>query len=158
MLLAGGIGITPLISMLRHAVSTEPTRPVTLVYSAHTQDDFAFRDELSAMVHRHPQVRVQLAVTSGASHPSIYPGRIDESLLRATVPDLAHSIAFICGPSGMIDATKALLGGLGVPPAQIRHEVFQQAVAASAGLPHADAPAPQSVDAPARRSRVPRTR
>jgi ferredoxin-NADP reductase len=120
--------------MLRHAVATEPARPVTLIYSAHTQNDFAFRDELMTMVRRHPQVRVQLAVANGQSHPSIYPGHIDEALLRATVPDLVHSLVFICGPTGMIESTKTLLGSLGVPPAQVRHEFFQQAVAASASL------------------------
>ena len=51
-----------------------------------------------------------------------------------TVPDLAHSIALICGPGEMIATLKTVLSGLGVPPAQIRHEVFQAAVAASAGL------------------------
>jgi ferredoxin-NADP reductase len=133
-LLAGGIGITPLISMLRHAVATEPTRKVTLVYSAHTQDDFAFRDELVTMVRRHPQVRVQLAVANGQAHPSIYPGRIDEALINTAVPDVTRSVVFICGPGAMIESMKKLLGSLGVPPAQIRHEAFQQAVAASAGL------------------------
>ena len=133
-LLAGGIGITPLISMLRHALATEPTRPVVLLYSARTTSDFAFRDELATAARRHPQLRVYFAVSGGSADPSHYPGRIDESLLKMTVPDLAHSIALICGPADMIAGLKTVLAGLGVPQAQIRHEVFQAAVAASAGL------------------------
>jgi ferredoxin-NADP reductase len=130
-LIAGGVGITPLMSMLRHAIRTEPARPVTLVYSAATEQDFAFRDELASIAKRHPRVRVILAVSRQAAPPKYaWPRRIDAELL-GKIPDLAHSIAMICGPAPLIDGMKALLAGLGVPPAQIRSEVFQAAIAAS---------------------------
>jgi ferredoxin-NADP reductase len=138
-LVAGGVGITPLISMLRHAVHTEPSRPITLLYSARTPSDFAFRAELAALARRHPQMRVHLASTKSSS-PDIYPGRIDSALIRATLPDVAHSICFICGPSPMIDEMKALLASMNVPAGQIRHEVFQAAIAASAAREEASAP------------------
>jgi ferredoxin-NADP reductase len=130
-LLAGGVGITPLISMLRHAIHAEPSRAVTLLYSARTEADFAFRDELAALARRNPQLCVQLASTRSSS-PDVYPGRIDADLVRATVPDIAHSICLVCGPLPMIEMMKTVLPGLGVPAAQIRHEVFEAAVAASA--------------------------
>jgi ferredoxin-NADP reductase len=122
------------MSMLRHAVATEPRRPVTLIYCAHTEGDFAFRDELENAARRHPQLRVQLAASRGSTRPCVYSGRIDESLLRATVPALTQSIAFICGPAPMIDAARALLVQLGVPAGQVRSEIFQQAIAAAAGI------------------------
>jgi len=131
-LLAGGIGITPLVSMLRHAIATEPDRRVTLIYSAHTEADFAFRDELERAAGCHPQLRVQFAATRGSTTPRVYPGRIDEDLLCATVPTPAQSVAFICGPATMIDGMKALLTRVGVPPDQVRHEAFEQAIAAAA--------------------------
>jgi ferredoxin-NADP reductase len=90
-LLAGGVGITPLMSMLRHGVQTEPSRPITLLYSARTPSDFAFHDELMALARRHPQIRVHLASTKSSS-PDLYPGRIDSALIGATLPDVAHSI------------------------------------------------------------------
>ena len=120
--------------MMRHALATEPTRPVVLLYSARTVADFAFQDELVTAARRHPQLRVYFAVSGGSTDRTHYPGRIDESLLKMTVPDLAHSIALMCGPGEMIATLKGVLTGLGVPPGQIRHEVFQAAVAASAGL------------------------
>ena len=132
-LLAGGIGITPLMSMLRHAVSTDPMRPVTLLYGVHTDQDFAFRDELLVLAKRHAHLHVHLAAATGTSLPQVYPGRIDESLIRTTVPDIAHSVVLICGPHPMVEAMKGLLASLQVPPAQIRHEVFQAAIAASGG-------------------------
>jgi ferredoxin-NADP reductase len=130
-LLAGGIGITPLISMLRHAVLTEPTRPVTLIYSARRESDFAFRDELALIAARHPQVKIHYAASREARHPEVYPGRIDRALLGATVADLPHTISLICGPQAMIDELTASLHDAGVPAGQVRSERFEAAVAVS---------------------------
>jgi ferredoxin-NADP reductase len=143
LLLGGGIGITPLLSMLRHALHAEPRRAVTLIYSAQQEDGLAFRDELKALARRHPQFCLIFAVTRGAPSPGIFPGRIDETLIQTMAPHVASAISLICGPQAMIDATSALLARLGVPAAQIRSEVFQAAVAASAGK----APAPADTHA-----------
>jgi ferredoxin-NADP reductase len=132
LLLAGGIGITPILSMLRHAVTAEPTRPVSLIYAARADDAFAFRRDLALIGARHPHAKIVLA-SRQAADPYIYPGRIDESLIRTTVPDFAHAVAMICGPQAMIDAMRALLIQMGMPSAQVRSEVFEAAVAASAG-------------------------
>lgn len=134
-LIAGGIGITPLMSMLRHAVATHPTRPITLLYGAHTEGDFAFRDELECLARRHPQFHLHLAAATGPTAPHVYPGRIDSALIDAAAPDIAHSLVLLCGPAPMIDALRTALLEVGVPPAQIRHEVFEAAVAASADAP-----------------------
>jgi ferredoxin-NADP reductase len=90
LLLGGGVGVTPLMSMLRHSLATTPTRPVTLIYSAHSEDDFAFRDELECLARRHPQFHLQLA-SAGARTPRVYPGRIDADLVRTTVSSLTQS-------------------------------------------------------------------
>ncbi|MGE3176909.1 MAG: 2Fe-2S iron-sulfur cluster-binding protein [Vicinamibacterales bacterium] len=134
-LLAAGVGITPLMSMLRHAVHAEPARPVTLIYGSQDEQHLAFRDELLSVTRRHPQASVVYALSrQGASSPAFYPGRIDAALLKATVPDLVHSICFICGPNQMIDGVRATLATLGVPAPQIRSEVFEAAIAAAAGV------------------------
>ena len=132
-LVAGGVGITPLMSMARHAMLAEPTRPVTLLYSARTWDGLAFRDELQIAARRHTRFKVFFAVTGGTDRPDAYPGRIDARLLETAAPELANAIVLMCGPQAMIDGLRATLPGLGVASAQIRFEVFQAAVAASAG-------------------------
>ncbi|MEO8484366.1 MAG: iron-sulfur cluster-binding domain-containing protein [Acidobacteriota bacterium] len=134
LLLAGGIGITPVLSMLRHAVTAEPTRPVALLYCARTEEGFAFRRDLALITARHPHAKIVLA-SSHAADPYIYPGRIDDSLIRTTVPEFANAVAMICGPQPMIDAMRALLLQMGVPAAQVRSEVFEAAVAAAGGKP-----------------------
>jgi ferredoxin-NADP reductase len=132
-LLAGGIGITPLLSMLRHAVEAEPSRRVTLLYSAPTEDAFAFRDDIRALLRRHPHARAYFAVTKGPGGPDFYAGRIDKALIRATVPDVTAAIALLCGPQPMIDGLRELLASLGMPAAQIRSERFEAAVASTGG-------------------------
>jgi ferredoxin-NADP reductase len=132
-LLAGGIGITPLMSMLRHALLVEPTRPVTLLYSARVVGEFAFRDELLTLSRRHDQLQVCFAVTRGEAPPDVYRGRIDQRLLTSAAPDVQHAVTMICGPQAMIDGLTATLHAMGVPADQVRSERFEAAVAASAG-------------------------
>ncbi|MGE0362577.1 MAG: 2Fe-2S iron-sulfur cluster-binding protein [Vicinamibacterales bacterium] len=141
-LLAGGIGITPLMSMLRHALLVEPTRPVTLLYSAREVGEFAFRDELLTLGRRHDQLQVCFAVTRGEAPPDVYRGRIDQRLISSAAPDVRHAVSMICGPQAMIDGLTATLHEMGVPADQVRSERFETAVAASAGqsrLDHAPA-------------------
>ncbi len=128
-LVSGGVGCTPMISMLRHAVACEPSRPVVYLFSAKTEKDIAFRQELALVARRHPQVRIVIALTQAAAGPQFYAGRIDEKLVRQVVPDLLQSLFYICGPQAMIEGTKALLARVGVPPAQVRSEAFEAAVA-----------------------------
>jgi len=134
LLIAGGIGITPVLSMLRHAVAVEPSRPVTLLYSAQSVEALAFNGEIRQLARRHPQVRAYFAITRGGGAPDMYPGRIDESLIQASVPDVPHSVAMICGPQPMIDGLRRTLTSLGMPASQVRSEVFEAAVAATAGV------------------------
>lgn len=133
-LFGGGIGITPLMSMLRHALLSEPTRPVTLLYSAKEMGEFAFRDELLTLTRRHDLLQVCFAVTRGEAPPDAYKGRIDARLVASSVPDIREAVSMICGPQRMIDDVTAMLVGLGVPADQVRSERFEAAVAASAGV------------------------
>ena len=134
-LIAGGIGITPLLSMLRHAVWSEPSRRITLLYSVRSHSELAFADELSLIARRHPQARVVVTITGDAAVDLYRHGRIDALLLRETVPDLAGSLFFVCGPLPMIDGARALLEHLGVPSAQVHAEAFAAAVAGAAQSP-----------------------
>jgi ferredoxin-NADP reductase len=143
-LVSGGVGCTPMISMLRHAIACDPSRPVVYVHSAKTEADVAFRHELALVARRHPQVRVVIALTRASGSPQFYAGRVDEKLVRQVVPDPLQSLFYVCGPAGMIDGTKAILRGMGVPAPQVRSEAFEAAVAS------ARAETPQRENAPGR--------
>jgi glycine betaine catabolism B len=130
-LLGGGVGVTPLISMLRHAVAADPARPVTLLLSARTEADIPFKDELATIRIRHPQVRLGLRTSRRAGGPGTTTGRIDEEYLRSHVPDPANSVFMICGPLQMIEGMKTLLQRVGARAEDVRSEAFEAAVAAS---------------------------
>ncbi len=144
-LLAGGVGITPLMSMLRHAVHSNPTRPVTLLYSVHTHRDVAFRDELGLLAKRHPQAKIVITTTRGPHAAEHLSGRIDRRMIVDHIDEISNTVFMICGPGPMIDDMKATLAGLGVPGSQIRSEAFEAAVASTIESPatHGEtAPAP----------------
>jgi predicted ferric reductase len=115
-LLAGGVGITPLRAMF----STLPG-PVTLIYRASSEQDIVFRDELDA-----------IAATRGAkvyylvgSRAEIGGDPLSPRMLRSLVPGLDQQEVYVCGPSGMISAAVDALRGAGVPRRQIHFESFE---------------------------------
>ncbi|MSQ41157.1 MAG: oxidoreductase [Dehalococcoidia bacterium] len=121
-LIAGGVGITPMMSILRYVDEAHPEVEATLLYSASTPSELAFRPELEAMAARNPQVQCIFTVT----HPEGEPwegrvGRIALALLKAHLPQ-QKAWYFICGPPAMLDDTPPLLEQLGVEPSRIRME------------------------------------
>lgn len=142
-LIAGGIGITPLLSMLRHAAASEPARQVTLLYSVRSESDVAFYDELCLLAERHPHIGVVITLTQATAPSLMRTGVIDAAMIRQYVPAPAHTIFNLCGPLPMIDAMRKMLAELDVPASQVRYEQFNTAVAASmvntAALPAVEA-------------------
>lgn len=130
-LIAGGVGITPMMCMLRHAVQADPTRPVTLLYSVHANRDVVFPEELRLLAARHPQVKVVVTTTRGPHSTEYLSGRIDRQMIQDQVSDPANTIFMICGPGPMIEAMTSTLSELGVPEAQVRSEAFEAAVASA---------------------------
>jgi ferredoxin-NADP reductase len=131
-LVAGGVGITPLISMLRHGVTADPGRPITLLYSARGRRELAFLDELNGLARRHPHVRLIATVTEPSADWQDRVGRIDRALIANYVPNAAHSVFLMCGPLGMIGEIRETLLAMGVPDAQVSAEVFHPATAIGA--------------------------
>jgi ferredoxin-NADP reductase len=131
-LLAGGIGITPLRSMLLHTLAHEPQRDVTLLLSARTFDAVPFHDELRALARRHPQFRLAVTLSRDEARAGCESGRIDRALLEQFVTAPAASVFMLCGPGPMIEEMRELLGACGVPPAHVHYEKFEAAVAGAA--------------------------
>ena len=130
-LLAGGIGITPLLSMLRHALSSDPARSIVLLYSSRNPQATAFYAELQVIAQRHPQVRIVMTMSDPMTPAPWRCGRIDAQLVRQYVPHPSHAIFCICGPTPMMTAMEQMLTAEGVPRDQIRTENFDTAVAAT---------------------------
>ena len=121
-LIAGGIGITPLMSMIRYADEANLNVGVTLIYSAMTSSELAFYDELKALSARNQQIKCVFTVTRPPEgHWDARVGRIDQALLEEHIP-AKDALFYICGPTPMIDDITDLLTRLGVEPSHIRFE------------------------------------
>lgn len=127
LLLAGGSGIVPLMSMIRTHDQVKSQVPVRLIYSARTPADVIYADELSERVRVSP-----LTVTNvytrwwpGDPPPGSRTGRIDASVIaEAGFPPEWNPLIFACGPSGFVEAASDLLTAAGHPPFTIKTERF----------------------------------
>ena len=115
-LLAGGVGITPLRAMF----STLPG-PVTLIYRTSSEQDIVFRDELDAIAAARG-AKVYYLVGSRAE---IGGDPLSPRMLRSLVPGLDQQEVYVCGPPGMISAAVEALLGAGVSRRQIHFESFE---------------------------------
>lgn len=124
-LIAGGIGIAPMRSVLLTLRDSGHRRPVWLFYAASNWSRVVFREELAALAH---QTGVQ--VCHVFEHPDAdwtgEQGRVTADLLSRHLPDDCRGFDyFICGPVAMMDAVETCLTDMGVPARQVHTERFQ---------------------------------
>jgi predicted ferric reductase len=123
-LIAGGVGIAGLISMLRTMADRQDVRPVVLFYANREWEGVAYRDELEAL-----KARLSFAVVHVLERPpEDWTGETGyvtaEALARHLPPGYRRFQFFICGPDAMMDAAEAALVQLGVPPERVHTERF----------------------------------
>ena len=124
-LIGGGVGITPMMSITRYLTERSWPGDIFFIYICRTPADFIFADEVAALERRNPKLHV--AVTISKAEGTDWKGargRISKEWLTQTVPDLASRRIHLCGPPAMMDSTKAMLAELGVPPDQMKTEAF----------------------------------
>jgi ferredoxin-NADP reductase len=128
LLLAAGVGITPLMAMIRCLADSAWGGSVVLIFAARRRRDVIFSDELGRLAARFSWLHVFVTL-SGEEDPSWsgLRGRITAELLRSAAPDAARRPVYLCGPEAMMAETRTLLLCLGVPDAQIRTEAFVSA-------------------------------
>jgi ferredoxin-NADP reductase len=125
-LIAGGSGIAPLMSMLRHRATQKAKFPATLLYSARRYEEIIFREELDRMAAADPYL--QVAYTLTREQPADWRGgnkRINrESLMAFVNPPKQRPQIYVCGPSGLVENTAKLLIEIGHERGCIRTERF----------------------------------
>jgi ferredoxin-NADP reductase/DMSO/TMAO reductase YedYZ heme-binding membrane subunit len=124
-LLAAGVGVTPLMSILRYLTDRNWNGRIDMVYSCKTAKDIIFRKELEDLQQRFPNLHLTITLTRpDAANWNGPSGRIDADLIQRTIPDPANVPFYFCGPSEMLTATTSLLRELGVAESNIRKESF----------------------------------
>jgi ferredoxin-NADP reductase len=125
-LIAGGIGITPLKGMAEWAADTKWPRRLALVYSNKEQKEIAYREELDAIAAADPRSRVLHTLTQepAASGWTGRRGRIDAALLAEAARGLDDPTYYVCGKPGMVQAAVDALAANGVGRARLVYESF----------------------------------
>jgi predicted ferric reductase len=123
-LIAGGIGVTPMISMIRTLADQGDERPVILLYASRDWDSITFREELEALKGRLNLTIVQVL----ANPPADWTGErgfITAEMFKRHLPTpYANHEYFICGPGVMMDAIERVLGELNVPMSKYHSERY----------------------------------
>jgi ferredoxin-NADP reductase len=125
LLVAGGSGVVPLMAMLRHRAAAGLKDPARLLYSARTYDQIIYRDELEKLAQK-DGLKVAYALTR--SQPPGWKGytrRIDDAMLKEVSKPLGpDALAYICGPTALVEAAADGLERVGLPAEHIRTERF----------------------------------
>lgn len=129
LLIGGGVGVTPMMSMLRSLLDAVWEHDIWMVFAVRTPKDIIFKKELTYLQERHPNFYLQILAedAAGTSWQGLT-GRITAEQLQAFVPELARRQVYLCGPAPMMAAVRAALHGLGVPNGQVLTELFSTPV------------------------------
>lgn len=120
-LLGAGIGVTPLISILRYVRAAAPGVSATLVYSVTSPDEILFREELEQIDREREDLRCLVTVTGPATPWQGLRGRIDERLLsRLNLPP--NALYFFCGSREFVEGLGGVLQGMGVSEDRLVYE------------------------------------
>ena len=126
LLIAGGSGIAPLMAMVRHRKAAGSDAPVHLLYSSRSYPEIIFHEELQDLAAEDETLQVTHTLTR--SRPENWRGyerRIDEEMLQEVAyPPEERPLAFVCGPTPLVETVATDLVGLGHDPTRVKTERF----------------------------------
>jgi ferredoxin-NADP reductase len=126
LLVAGGSGIAPLMAIIRHRQAAGNEVPARLLFSSRSYEEVIFREELESLAAGDETLEIIHTLTRSAPPGwQGYDRRIDEEMLGevAFSPD-ERPLAFVCGPTPLVEAVATTLVGLGHEPARVKTERF----------------------------------
>lgn len=124
-LIGAGVGVTPLMSVLRYLVATKWTGPIVFIASFRAFSDILFKNELDLYSKQNPNLKVILTLTDpNVADWSGHRGRIKKELLASLSQSLKSARIHICGPVPFMDEIREQLLGLGVANDLIKVESF----------------------------------
>ncbi len=140
-LVAGGIGITPMLSILNQVLPEG--REVRLYYGVRNGAEAAQLDSLRGLAASHPHFTLHLCYSRPAPDEVLgrdyqHAARVDIGLLRRTLPLKRHQF-YVCGPKGMMESLVPALAEAGVAPEDLRYESFGPASLAPQSSPAKEA-------------------
>ncbi len=116
--IAGGIGITPFIGILRYLTEKEMDTKVVLLYSNKNRKRTAFRKELDDLSEKNKNINIIYTMTDDPEYEG-NKGRIDKSFIKKHVENITNKVWYIAGPPFMVDSFKLVLKELDVEKIKI---------------------------------------
>ncbi len=123
-LLAGGIGITPFLSMIKQVLHERQDRELTLFYANRRPEEAAFLQTLRDLAHSAQNFRCIATISEATADWAGERGRIDAQMLLRHLANLKGRIYYVAGPPGMVTGVRDMLIGAGVDENAIRCEEF----------------------------------
>jgi ferredoxin-NADP reductase/DMSO/TMAO reductase YedYZ heme-binding membrane subunit len=124
-LIAGGIGITPMMSVVRSLTDRGWRGDIFLLFSVKAVRDVIFREELAYLQNRFPNLRVRVVVSRDPETAWDGPrGQVTRDVIAGFIPNLTRGPILLCGPAPMMTAVRDILIGMGVPDSEVLQEKF----------------------------------
>ena len=145
-LIAGGIGITPMMSVARSLCDRGWPGDIYLIFSVRLVKDIVFRDEIRELQAKHRNLNV--CITVSGDPDATWDGRrgqITREVIEMAVPNLTRGPIMLCGPDPMMTAMRQLLVGMGIPDAEVHQEAFISPPAPKEGEPEPVDEVPEGV-------------
>ena len=135
-LVAGGVGITPLVSLAETVLRAEPASRVTLLCGNRSEDEIVFRRRLDALAEQFaPRFTVRHALDAADDGWTGLRGSLDGPRVLQALGGTAADAYFVCGPEPMMQSVCAALEAAGVPRDRVHTERFAYASTASVRIP-----------------------
>lgn len=127
-MISGGVGITPMMSMLETLARENSKREVTFIHAARNEKARAFSDEVDRYISQLKNGKSYIAYSSKENESTIcdHLGHIDKEFLQRAVPK--NSVCYVCGPVPFMKAVIQYLTAIGIPSKNIRYEFFGPAM------------------------------
>ncbi|MDP3964498.1 MAG: FAD-binding oxidoreductase [bacterium] len=122
--LAGGIGITPFVSMFRYATGKQLSNSLTLLFANQTPEDIVFLEDLQLLDKQNPHFTAHFVVERPEADWQGETGRVNKAMLEKYCQPVMGKYFFVCGPDGFIIAMTEILKGLSVDAEHIKVEKF----------------------------------
>jgi ferredoxin-NADP reductase len=123
-MLGGGIGITPLKSIIKYCTDKQLKTKITLLYGCRTENDIAFRKEFEQIQAENSNFKVVFTLNEGNPNWKGNIGFITADMVKKEIPDYKETTFFTCGPPPMVEVMEKLVASLGLPKTQLKREYF----------------------------------
>ena len=123
-LLAGGIGITPFVSICKYAADKRLNSKITLFYGCRTENDIAFKQELENIQGENKNLKIVFIVNEATPQWKGAVGLITGGMIQNELPDYKENMFYLCGPPPMVTAMEKLTAGIGLQKEKLKLEYF----------------------------------